>query len=252
MFKYLIECLKQSQLSDKPWVPYGRLLSEIFYQGGVLDRLSSTQAFTDELLDSKTGKFINAQTLRNMKLINEVTKLQTDLSESQVMSDLMKDFPPICKKDPLDVHMHYIKDHFESTNKVIRLEDVPEEMYGGVLPRARGRRSKRKMTAEEYLEVEKSAKKAKVTPDKLKIGGSEMPSIEEAIEDMDSSLMLDIGVVLDQPAIPKKKRKQPVRRTKDFPLITKKAEAATTVSEAIEKAVKIASELQERVMTEAS
>jgi hypothetical protein len=252
MFKYLIECLKKSQLQDKPWVPYGRLLSEIFYQGGVLDRLSSVEAYTDELLDTKTGKFINAQTLKNMKLISEVTKLQTNLSESNVRSDLMRNFPPICKKDPLDVQMYYIKDHYEATNKVIRMEDVPEEMYGGVLPRARGKRSKRKMTAEEYLEVEKSVKKAKVASDKLKIGGSSVPSIEEAIEDMDSSLILDVGVALDQPAIPKKKRKPAVRRTKDFPHVTKKAEAVTAASEAIGKAVKIASELQEMVMTEAS
>jgi hypothetical protein len=151
MFKYLIECLKKSQLQDRPWVPYGRLLSEFFYQGGVLDRLSSVEAFTDKLLDTKTGKFINAHTLKHMKLISNVTKLDTDLSESSAKSDLMKDFPPICKKDPLDVQMYYIKDHYEATNKVIRLEDVPEEMYGGALPRARARISKRKITAEEYL-----------------------------------------------------------------------------------------------------
>ena len=82
MFKYLIECLKQSQLQNRTWVPYGRLLSEIFYQGGVLDKLSSAKAFTDELLDTKTGKFINAQTLKNMKLIPAVTKLHTDSFKS--------------------------------------------------------------------------------------------------------------------------------------------------------------------------
>jgi hypothetical protein len=138
--------------------------------------------------------------------------------------------------------MYYIKDHYEATNKVIRLEDVPEEMYGGALPRARGRRSKRKMTAEEYLEVEKSVKKAKVASDKLKIDGSTMPSIEEAPTSW---------IAPDQPAIPKKKRKPAVRRIKDFPHVTEKAEAATA-SEAIGKAMEIAFELQEMVMTEAS
>jgi hypothetical protein len=109
-----------------------------------LDRLSSVEAFTDKMLDTKTGKFINAQTLKNMKLISNVTKLQIDLSESNVKSDLMRDFPPICKKDPLDVQMYYIKDHYEATNKVIRLDEVPEEMYGGAVPLAKGRRSKKK------------------------------------------------------------------------------------------------------------
>jgi hypothetical protein len=90
--------------------------------------------------------------------------------------------------------MYFIKDHYESTNKVIRLEDVPEEMYGGALPLARGRKSKRKLTEEEYLEAEKSAKKAKKekgASDKLKIGGSAIPSIEEEVEDLDSNVVLN-------------------------------------------------------------
>jgi hypothetical protein len=41
MFKHLIDNLRKSQLENRPWVPYGRLLSEIFYQGDILDRLSS-------------------------------------------------------------------------------------------------------------------------------------------------------------------------------------------------------------------
>jgi hypothetical protein len=259
MFKYLVECLKQSQLLDKPLVPYGRLLSEIFYQGGILDSLSQSQGFTDQLLDTKTGKFINAHTLLNMKLISEVTKLQTDLSESFVKSDLMKDFPPICKKDPIEVQMYYIKEHFEATNERIRLEDIPEEMYGGALPRARGRKSKRKITAEQYLEVEQPAKKAKVATDKLKIGSSSVPSIEEAIEDMDSRLIMDVGISLDQPAIPKRKRKPALRRTKDFPHITSTAQDASDLElkelqekkAAAEKVLEIAAELQESVVSEA-
>jgi hypothetical protein len=73
MFKYLIECLKKSQLQESPWVPYGRLLSEIFYQGGVLDKLSTVEAFTDKMIDTKTGKFINAHTLLHMNLISHQT-----------------------------------------------------------------------------------------------------------------------------------------------------------------------------------
>jgi hypothetical protein len=46
----------------------------------------------------------------------------------------MEDFPPICKKDPLEVQMNFIKDHYATTGKVITLEDVPKEMYGGALP----------------------------------------------------------------------------------------------------------------------
>jgi hypothetical protein len=80
--------------------------------------------------------------------------------------------------------MHFIRDHFETYGKVIRLDDVPEEMYGGALPVAKGRKSKRKATSkEEYLEVEQPSKKAKKdkASEKLKIGGSAMPSIEEEV-----------------------------------------------------------------------
>jgi len=49
------------------------------------------------------------------------------------MSIVMEDFPPICKQDPLDVQMNFIKDHFATTSKKINLEDVPETMYDGAL-----------------------------------------------------------------------------------------------------------------------
>jgi hypothetical protein len=58
--------------------------------------------------------------------------------------------------------INFIKDHYETYGKVIRLDDVPEEMYGGALPVARSRKSKRKVTSkEEYLEAEQPSKKAK-------------------------------------------------------------------------------------------
>jgi hypothetical protein len=95
----------------------------------------------------------------------------------------MEDLPPICKKDPLEVQMNYIKDHFATTGKVIRLEDVPENMYGGALQVAKGRKSKRKaITKDEYLEAEQPAKKAKKekkekAPGKVNVGGSGLPTI---------------------------------------------------------------------------
>jgi hypothetical protein len=68
-----------------------------------------------------------------MKLVEAFTKLSTDLNETNDVLNLMEDFPPICKKDPLEVQINYIKDHFATTGKRIRLQDVPENMYGGAL-----------------------------------------------------------------------------------------------------------------------
>jgi len=36
----------------------------------------------------------------------EFKKLKTDLQESYAVSNLMDNFPPICKQDPLDVQIY--------------------------------------------------------------------------------------------------------------------------------------------------
>jgi len=52
-----------------------------------------------------------------MKLIRKEDhkELSTDLKESSVISNLMHDFPPICKQDPLEVRVMFIKEYFEMT-----------------------------------------------------------------------------------------------------------------------------------------
>jgi hypothetical protein len=179
-----------------------------------------------------------------MKLISVVTKLKTDLSETKAQSDLMKDFPPICKKDPIEVQMHFIIDHFETYGKVIRLDDVLEEMYGGALPVAKGRKSKRNATSkEEYLEAEQPAKKSrkgKVAADKLKIGGSGLPSIEEEVQDLDASEVLNkrtrsgkaaaSSTVTTSELPPVPKRKPAIRKIKESPYVTEEVEGVEAAS----------------------
>jgi len=75
------------------------------------------------------------------------------MKESRISSNLMEDFPPICKQDSLDVQLFYIVDHLQSTGKEIRLEDIPNTMYGGKIKVAKSRKTKRKPVSEaEYLE----------------------------------------------------------------------------------------------------
>jgi len=94
----VIKELRESQKKDKVWVPYGRLLSEIFHQGGMLKALSETHYFADEMLEIVTGKVINAKTLKNMQLIKKVTPLSSDISESMVYQILWRIFPPYAKR----------------------------------------------------------------------------------------------------------------------------------------------------------
>ncbi|RHN51408.1 hypothetical protein MtrunA17_Chr6g0468221 [Medicago truncatula] len=136
------------------------------HQRGILNALCNVDFFTNEQLGTETGKIINGETLKNMRLISKecYKKLSTNLKESDAVSAIMKDFPPICKQDPLDVQMHFIRNHFETTGIRLSLKDVPETMYGGALPVAKSRKTKRKtMSKDHYLEdsAEKSSKKSK-------------------------------------------------------------------------------------------
>jgi len=81
IFKHMIKTLKESQLINRAWIPYGRLISEIFNQGGLLRGLSETRGFTDDMLGTITSKVINGGTPANMRLIKPeaIIKLETDL-----------------------------------------------------------------------------------------------------------------------------------------------------------------------------
>jgi len=162
----MIKTLRESQTIKRTWIPYGRLISEILHQGGILKALSDTKVFTNQQLGTVTGKIINGITLRNMNLIKKdvYKKLDTDMKESKAISNLMQDFPLICKQDPLDVQLYFIHDHLTKTGETIQLEDIQEEMYGGTLPVAKSRKSKKRALKEaEYLDdaSEQPSKKAK-------------------------------------------------------------------------------------------
>ena len=107
IFRHMIKTLKESQSIKRTWIPYGRLISEILHQGGILNALKEVNYFTDAQLGTVTGKIINCSTLKHMKLIKKEDHkvLSTYLKESTVLSNLMDDFPPICKQDPIEVQV---------------------------------------------------------------------------------------------------------------------------------------------------
>jgi len=191
IFTHLMKNLKDSQTIHRNFVPYGRLLSEIFYQGGILNSLKEVNYFTDAQLSTVTGRIINGATLVAMKLIKkqDLKQLSTDLKESFVISNLIDDFPPICKQDPLEVRVMFMKEYFETTGKVIKISDIPDEMYGGALPIAKNKKSlKRKMTEAEYLE-DTSEPVAKVAKTSVPISSDVLPQQEDP-EDEDSEPLI--------------------------------------------------------------
>ena len=111
------------------------------------------------------------------------------------------------------------------------MEDVPETMFGSALLVAS--KKKRKLTKEEYLSEaaeetfepqKKKAKKAKVTL-QAEATGSDVPTIQEEVQDLDPGKVLNkrtrSGKTAEssqpqptQPSIPKKKRKHVARKLK--------------------------------------
>jgi hypothetical protein len=136
--------------------------------------LKKLKIITDAQLGTVTGKVINGSTLKHMKLIKkeEYTKLKSNLKESSVVSKLMDDFPPICKEDPLDVRVNFILEHYQTTGETIKLDEIPETMYGGALPVAQKRKSKKRIISEAD-DVEEASepkkKKAKKVKDAPKV-----------------------------------------------------------------------------------
>jgi len=157
--------------------------------------LKKVDYFTDAQLGTVTWKIINGGTLKHMKLIRKEDhkELSTDLKESSVISNVMDDFPPICKQDPLEVRVMYMKEYFEMTGQTIKIIDIPDEMYGGALPIAKSRKSyKRKMTEAECLDdtPEQVAKIAKVTASQSFPSASDELSIQQEAQELDASKVL--------------------------------------------------------------
>jgi len=142
----------QNQQKNRTFVPYERLLSEIFHQGGMLKVLKLSKAIDDNQLGTMVGKYINGSTLYNMRLVKTVIKMDTDLQESNILSNLMDKFPPICKQDPSDVRAHYVHEHWKATGETIKYSDILDTMYGGSLPVASKKRKAKKSASSEAVE----------------------------------------------------------------------------------------------------
>jgi len=92
---HLCWAVKEGIRGKRKQIPCGRLLSEIFTQGKLLETLRKNNLASDKTLRTRTGKMINGKTLQNMKIIKKFSPNEKDLKESTAPTKLMKDFPPI-------------------------------------------------------------------------------------------------------------------------------------------------------------
>jgi len=249
IFRHMIKTLKENQTIKRIWIPYGRLISEILHQGGILNALKEVNYFTDAQLGTVTGKIINGSTLKHMKLIKkeDYKVLSTDLKESTVLSNLMDDFPPICKQDPIEVQVMYMVDHFERTGQTIKISDIHETMYGGALPIAKSRKSKKRaMTEVEYVEddlekASKKAKKSKVDASQANTCDTEVLTIQQEAQELDASEVLDKRTRSKKPADTaqsSKKRKMAIKKLRQASLTAEDEQEEAVTSLVTREALK--------------
>jgi len=98
LMHHLCWAIKEGIIGKRKQIPCGRLLSEMFTQGKLLETLRRHKLASDKSLRTITGKIINGKTLQNMKIIKKFSPNEKDLKESAVQTELMKDFPPISKE----------------------------------------------------------------------------------------------------------------------------------------------------------
>jgi len=122
------------------------------------------------------------------------------------MSNLMEGFPPIYKQDPLDVKLFYIHDHLQSTRENIQQEDIPDQMYGGALPVAKSRKTKRKaLTKDEYLDEaskQPAKKDKKAKTDKASEVTGSGSTIQEEVQDLEPVKVLNKRTRSGKEALP--------------------------------------------------
>jgi len=83
IFHHMLWALGQSQQKNITFVPYGRFLSEIFHQGGMLEVLKMSKGVNDNQLGTMVGKYINGSTLYNMHLVKAVIRIHSCSTKDQ-------------------------------------------------------------------------------------------------------------------------------------------------------------------------
>jgi len=121
---HLCWAIKEGIRSKRKQIPCGRLLSEIFSQGKILEILRRNNLASNQVLRTKTGKMINGKTLQNMKIIKKFSPNEKDLKESTAPTKLMTDFPPIYQERNFEALAKLVADYAKDSS--IRMDtDVP-------------------------------------------------------------------------------------------------------------------------------
>ena len=86
--------------------------------------IKDTRSVSNKNLGTCTWRILNGRLLGFMKIIEQSKEkiINSDMTESEVMSDLMKDFPPISREDNLVVITQVVAQHLFDTDLEINWE----------------------------------------------------------------------------------------------------------------------------------
>jgi len=250
----MIWALKESQDKGRSFIPYGRFLSEMFYQGGILNTLQTIGAVFDDQLGTMVGSYINAKTLKSMRLIKKVEKLEFDLTKSMIVFDLMEDFPPISKEDHPVVIAEYAAWYYKETGITLNIDQLPDTQ-GGTPLRIASKKKKTNKRASETVDIEEASelkkKKAKKEKDvhQEQATGSDVPFIQVEVQDLELAKILNkrtrsgktVGSSQSLPpqsSISKKKRKHSVRKMKVSTYVIEEDEEIEAATDLVTREVK--------------
>jgi len=141
LMHHLCWAIKEGIRGKRKQIPCGRLLSEIFTQGKLLETLRRNKLASNKTLRTIIGKIINGKTLQNMKIIKKFSPNEKDLKESTVQTELMKDFPPIYKERNPEVLAELIAGYVKESGGIILDDETPNVPDEAPL-RVRGKRAK--------------------------------------------------------------------------------------------------------------
>jgi len=254
IFSQMIWALKESQDKGRSSIPYGRLLSKIFYQGGILNTLQTIGAVSHDQLGTMVGSYINAKTLKSMRLIKKVEKLESDLTESMIVSDLMDDFPLISKEDHPVVIAEYAVWYYKETGIALNIDQLPDTLGGAPL-RIASKKKKSNKRASEAVDIEEASEPKKKKANKAKdvyqeqATGSDVQSIQDEVQDLEPVKILNkrtrsgktVGSsqsLPPQPSISKKKRKPSVKKMKVSTYVIEEDEEIKVATDLVTKEVK--------------
>jgi len=123
LMHHLCWAINEGIRGKRKQIPCGRLLSEIFTQGKLLEIFRRNHLASDKILRTKTGKMINGKTLQNMKIIKKFSPSEKDLKESTAPTKLMKDFPPIYQERNPEVLAKLVTDSVKESGISLVVED---------------------------------------------------------------------------------------------------------------------------------